>query len=116
MTAYIRDSKNILQKKYEKNFITKKILGFKFSREVVRVWNSTTSHPLLSKIGGSPRIVLSNQNYDYGITVYVSLVSICFLWSLFCILNLLLMEYVEDEFTDALIDAICGEDLSSPSI
>lgn len=34
----------------------------------------------------------------------------------FCILNLLLMEYVEDEFTDALIDAICGEDLSSPSI
>jgi hypothetical protein len=82
-------------------------------REKVNVWNSTPSHPLLPKTGGSPRIVLSNQNYDYGITVYVSLVSICFLWSLFCILNLLLMEYVEDEFTDALIDAICGEDSSS---
>lgn len=82
-------------------------------REKVSVWNSIPSHPLLSKIGGSPRIVLSNQNYDYGITMYVSMVGICFLWSLFCILNLLLMEYVEDEFTDALIDAICGEDLSS---
>lgn len=79
----------------------------------MRVWNSTASHPLLSKIGGNPRIVLSNQNYDYGITVYVSMVSICFLWSLFCILNLLRMEYIEDEFTDALIDAICDEDLSS---
>jgi hypothetical protein len=45
--------------------------------------------------------------------MYVSMVSICFLWSLFCVLNLLLMEYVEDEFTDALIDAICGEDSSS---
>ena len=60
----------------------------KIMREKVSVWNSIPSHPLLSKIGGSPRIVLSNQ-------------------------NLLLMEYVEDEFTDALIDAICGEDLSS---
>lgn len=26
------------------------------------------------------------------------------------------MEYVEDEFTDALIDAICGEDSSSQPI
>lgn len=116
MAAYISDSKNILQKNMKKNFITKKYQGVKFSREAVRAQNSTASHPLLPKTGGSPRIVLSNQNYDYGITVYVSLVSICFLWSLFCILNLLLMEYVEDEFTDALIDAICGEDLSSPSI
>lgn len=57
----------------------------------MRVRSSTPSHPLLPKTGGSPRIVLSNQ-------------------------NLLLMEYVEDEFTDALIDAICGEDKSSPSI
>jgi hypothetical protein len=82
-------------------------------REKVSVWNSIPSHPLLPKTGGSPRIVLSNQNYDYGITMYVSMVGICFLWSLFCILNLFLMEYVEDEFTDALIDAICGEDSSS---
>lgn len=27
----------------------------------------------------------------------------------------LIMEYIEDEFTDALIDAICGEDSSSQS-
>ena len=63
----------------------------KIMREKVSVWNSIPSHPLLPKTRGSPRIVLSNQ-------------------------NLLLMEYVEDEFTDALIDAICGEDKSSPSI
>ena len=29
MTAYISDSKNILQKNMKKKFITKKILGFK---------------------------------------------------------------------------------------
>ena len=69
--------------------------------------------PSYQKLGEVPVLFYQNQNYDYGITMYVSLVSICFLWSLFCILNLLLMEYVEDEFTDALIDAICGEDLSS---
>lgn len=69
--------------------------------------------PSYQKLGEVPVLFYQNQNYDYGITVYVSLVSICFLWSLFCILNLLLMEYVEDEFTDALIDAICGEDSSS---
>lgn len=69
--------------------------------------------PSYQKLGEVPVFVLSNQNYDYGITMYVSMVGICFLWSLFCILNLFLMEYVEDEFTDALIDAICGEDSSS---
>lgn len=81
----------------------------------MRVRSSTASHPLPPRIGGSPRIVSSNQNYDYGITMYVSLVGIRFIWSLFCILNLFPMEYVEDEFTEALIDAICGEDLSSQS-
>lgn len=35
---------------------------------------------------------------------------------LFYQIKITIMEYVEDEFTDALIDAICGEDKSSPSI
>lgn len=55
MAAYISDSKNILQKNMKK-FLLLKNIRFKFSREVVRVWNSTASHPLLSRIGGSPRI------------------------------------------------------------
>lgn len=45
MTAYISDSKNILQKNMKKNFITKKILGFKFSREAVRAWICTRITP-----------------------------------------------------------------------
>jgi hypothetical protein len=69
--------------------------------------------PGFHRLGKVPVLFYQNQNYDYGITMYVSMVGICFLWSLFCILNLFLMEYVEDEFTDALIDAICGEDSSS---
>ena len=56
MAAYISDSKNILQKNMKKFFITKKYQGVKFSREAVCAQNSTASHPLLSRIGGSPRI------------------------------------------------------------
>lgn len=45
MAAYIVIVKIFYKKNMKKFFITKKILGFKFSREVVRVWICTRITP-----------------------------------------------------------------------